>query len=674
MARGKADGYIYVDTKVDGSGFSKGVGRMKKAGVAAAAMIGAAVIAAGAAFIGLSLKAEKAVTAENRIRNIAENMGYLGDEADTVTKRLVEYAEATARATGIDANSIKATQAKLATFSELAATMDETGGAFDRATQAAIDMAAAGFGDAESNAVQLGKALQDPIKGITALNRSGVTFTEQQKEMIQAMVESGDTLGAQNLILQELEKQVGGSAEATADASAKMRASWDLAQERLGKKLLPTFEKLTDWVIDEGIPAFESLVDYLQGLDFSPLVNAFNAIKDAVVPVAEAVIGFDYGGAWDTLAGIVDSLQQSFSWLGEVFADTGSQIKDSLGPAIDSLKLAWESLRPALEYAAMVIGGILAIALGLIIGVINGVARAIAPLIRAIGGIVTIVMSTFNLIKAIFTGDGEKIKEAIAAIGQGIVDVFAGLYGAVAGLLTGFVEGVVAFFSGLYKTLVGASIVPDMIRAIVAWFAKLPAQVGAAVKQLVTAVIGWFTDMASAAVARVATLVTDAVKLVKSLPDKFRAALGTLSSVGRDLVVGLWNGINDKFSWLVGKIRTFASNVTDKLKGFFGIKSPSKLFEREIGVNLALGVGKGFSSSMQDVTRRMASTVNSEVGRLSAGLSLTGGVSYGGLTVHVDARGSEDPAAVEAAGNRGVFAALEEAVRMGRLREGLMTS
>jgi hypothetical protein len=92
--------------------------------------------------------------------------------------------------TGMDNLSIKATEAKLLTFKNLAMTADEVGGAFDRAMLAAIDLAAAGFGTAESNAVQLGKALEDPIKGIAALSKSGVTFTEVEKEKIKAALSS----------------------------------------------------------------------------------------------------------------------------------------------------------------------------------------------------------------------------------------------------------------------------------------------------------------------------------------------------------------------------------------------------------------------------------------------------------------------------------------------------
>ena len=185
---------------------------LKKAALPAALALGAVAAAAS----GMVKAGEAAATANARIAQINESMGLFGNETEKVNERLIAYANTTARATGIDQNSIKATQAKLLTFGALAKSADEVNGAFDRATKAAIDLAAAGFGDAESNAVQLGKALQDPIKGIAALAKSGVSFTAQEKEKIKTLVETNRTLEAQDLILKAIETQVGGTALATA--------------------------------------------------------------------------------------------------------------------------------------------------------------------------------------------------------------------------------------------------------------------------------------------------------------------------------------------------------------------------------------------------------------------------------------------------------------------------
>jgi hypothetical protein len=214
---------------------------LKKAALPAAA----ALAAVGAAAVKMVAAGEAAATSNARIAQINESMGLFGDTTAIVNKRITDYAEATARATGIDQNQIKLAQAKLLTFKELAVSADEAGGAFDRATQAAIDMGAAGFGDAATNAVQLGKALNDPIKGVTALAKSGVTFTEQEKDKIRTLVESNKLLEAQDMVLKAIEQQVGGTALATANDSDKMKVAFSQLSESIGLTLLPLFQKFT---------------------------------------------------------------------------------------------------------------------------------------------------------------------------------------------------------------------------------------------------------------------------------------------------------------------------------------------------------------------------------------------------------------------------------------------
>lgn len=213
---------------------------------------GAAAIGAGYLASRMNAAYEAASTANARITQIATSMNLFGSATGVVSKRLQDLARATALQTGVDANQIKLTEAKLLTFRKLAYTAGEVGGAFDRATKAAIDMAAAGFGEAEQNATQLGKALEDPIKGITALRRSGITFTNEEREQIRVLVEGNNVREAQNLILKAIETQVGGTAVATANASDKMREGFRVVKEEVGKGLAPAFEALSTYAISFG--------------------------------------------------------------------------------------------------------------------------------------------------------------------------------------------------------------------------------------------------------------------------------------------------------------------------------------------------------------------------------------------------------------------------------------
>lgn len=306
--------------------FGKLGGMAKKAGLlvaglgAAGAVVGGKLIAAG----------ENAATSEARISQIAESMGLFGEGTENaatsvkdLTKRLTDLANKTALQTGVDQNQIKLTQAKLLTFKELATTADEVGGAFDRATQVAIDMGAAGFGSAEQNAVQLGKALNDPIKGITALTRSGITFTKKEQELIKTLVESGKQFEAQDMILKAIEAQVGGTAAATANGSDRMRVAFSQLQERLGQYLLPLFEKLTTFVIDKLIPGIEGFV----GLFREEGIGGIGRVVGEAIPKVLEKLK-ELGAA------LIDWVKESLpGWLKKL-GELGQALVDWIGPRI----------------------------------------------------------------------------------------------------------------------------------------------------------------------------------------------------------------------------------------------------------------------------------------------------------------------------------------------------
>ena len=278
-------------------------------GVATAA-VGIGLIKFGADSISAAQNVEQA---NRRLDQVAKSMNLFGAETEKVSQRLIDFAEKNEVLVGVDGEVIKATQAKLLTFKQLAQTADSVGGSFDRATMAALDLAAAGFGSAETNAVQLGKALQDPIKGITALARSGVTFTAQEKEKIKALTESGQILEAQNLILSAIETQVGGTAEATAKASDRMKLAFENILETVGAQLLPVFEDFADEVIaiapeleqglgaaaeqvagilrDQVLPAIQNFTNWLA----SP--QGTQTIKDLAQALVDLIKGFvDFAG------------------------------------------------------------------------------------------------------------------------------------------------------------------------------------------------------------------------------------------------------------------------------------------------------------------------------------------------------------------------------------------
>jgi hypothetical protein len=272
---------------------------LKKAMLPAIASLGA--LAAGAK---VAISAGEAINSANaRVLQINKSMGLFGDETEAVTKRLTDLAEAEGRELGISNLTIKATQAKLLTFKNLAKSANVVGGAFDRANKAALDMAAAGFGESTQNAVQLGKALEDPIKGITALSRSGITFTQQEKDKIRTLVESNNVLAAQDMILQAIEKQVGGTAAATADDTDKMREGFAQFTQSIGMALLPVLEAVTpmllglaNWARENPqlfmvmAGALGAIAASIVAINIAMAMNPITAIAAGVIAVGAALV------------------------------------------------------------------------------------------------------------------------------------------------------------------------------------------------------------------------------------------------------------------------------------------------------------------------------------------------------------------------------------------------
>jgi len=288
---------------------------IKKAAIPAALAVGA-LAAAGKQALAAG---EEVNSANNRILQINTAMGLFGKETEDVTKRIVKLAEAQGTELGISNLTIKATQAKLLTFKNLAKSAKTVGGAFDRANKAALDMAAAGFGSAEGNAVQLGKALENPIKGIAALAKSGVTFTEQEKEKIKTLVESNKMLEAQDMVLKAIEAQVGGTAKATADDTKRMQEGFAQFQQSLGLGLLPILEAVTPVLLGmanwakENPGTFKVLAAAIGAIAISILainaamaLNPISAIAIGVVAlIAGVVLAYK---RFETFRNIVDTI------------------------------------------------------------------------------------------------------------------------------------------------------------------------------------------------------------------------------------------------------------------------------------------------------------------------------------------------------------------------------
>ncbi|BAU99613.1 hypothetical protein [Aurantimicrobium minutum] len=364
--------------------------------------------------------AQAEVEQNARINQIASSMGLFGKNAGEVSQRLIDLAQAQALNKGLDEDAIKNTQAKLLTFKELAATAGDMGGMFDRATMAAMDLAAAGFGSAEGNAVALGKALNDPIQGMASLGRMGVQFTDEQKAMIEAMVTAGDMAGAQALMMKELETQVGGTAEATATNADKMSQSFANFQETLGLLVLPAVEKLAivgadlmNWMADNPVvvqalaialgilaAAFVGVTIATWAMNTALLANPITWIIIGIMALIGAIILLAMN--WDSVvkwistvwAGFVGWITPGIKAIGDVFSAVFNGIGQVIGNVFNGV--VW-LVKSYINTILNLVNGV--------IGALNGVGSFIS---KATGGSIGFKLNKIPLLAngGTITGSG----------------------------------------------------------------------------------------------------------------------------------------------------------------------------------------------------------------------------------------------------------------------------
>lgn len=178
--------------------------------------------------------------------------------------------------------------------------------------------------------------------------------------------------------------------------------------------------------------------------------------------------------ALEPLKPVFEWLGTAFEWLKGVFADFGQILLvfiESLGYVVTGL-----------------LGGVLAGAFNAIVGVIEGA-------IQMISGAVQMIRGYVDLLVGIFTMDGAKIEEAWGKIWSGAKDIYLGFYDVTIGVVVEFVKGIISWFTELWDVLVGHSIVPDTINAIVDWFKSLPGKIFDTVANFVKGIIDKFANL-----------------------------------------------------------------------------------------------------------------------------------------------------------------------------------
>lgn len=394
---------------------------------------------------------------EGKLSNTGGTMVKIAGLTQMTRDQLIGLSKELESVTTFSDEEVLSAENLLLTFTNIGKTV------FPQATKTVLDMAVALGEDTKSASIQLGKALQDPILGVSALRRVGVNFSDDQKEVIKTLVDSGKTLDAQKMILKELSTEFGGSAAAAANTYAgrmkQMKETMDDLKEIFGKFIVDALnpltahlkpildifldfaEKTNNWkttvgLLTKEVPVLGGVIGVLtnvyNGLSktatavFNVLNKLWNAHKTEIMAALDALMPY--------IQGTLNSLWQLFQI---IWSMIGIYVKGALTDLIDfwnvwgagliqSTKGILEFILSAIKLGLDLITGILNIFVDLykgnwkkfwkdVWGTTDAVLKDIAGLITGFGNF---VMGIINGIISAINSIGSKVSSAQSSVGK----------------------------------------------------------------------------------------------------------------------------------------------------------------------------------------------------------------------------------------------------------------
>lgn len=496
--------------------------RMSAVGSTLSVAVTAPLLAAGAAAMKGAQDQAQAMAQVNAA------LASMGPVAQRTSDQLLAASDALELNSLYDGDEIlRKVTANLLTFGNVAGTQ------FDRAQQAAVDLATRMEGDLQGATLMVGKALNDPIKGIAALSRVGIQLSDSQKELIRSMVATGNTAGAQNIILGELERQFGGAAKAAADTDPWRKAQVAIGQagDVIGEALLPIIPKIAD-AVKTVADAFLNLSPGMQEfiiagaavaaavgpvlMVLGSLVSMVGGILPALAPVValigEAGLGAALAAAATAAAPFVAAgVALAAAWvlfgdkIGPVLSALSEKLQATLGPKLmalfetvkATLTALWEGpFGQAIRIVIDVLGD-LGAAYTAILG--EALIRIISALVDTITNAFTIIGDIFNVFAALLRGDfagaWTAMKTLVADVVNGWLTVLNDLVPGASAAMRALYEGIKSWigdrlgalfdwvkgkikevgdaFYNLWDRVVGHSYIPDLFDGIAANAARL---------------------------------------------------------------------------------------------------------------------------------------------------------------------------------------------------------
>ena len=363
--------------------------------------------------------------------------------------------------------------------------------------------------------------------------------------------------------------------------------------------------------------------------DISNLNDVYQAIH--VIQGELGITGTTAKEASTTIQGSVSAMKSAWqNMLTGIATGNTDNIGNLVNNLADSVITASQNILPRVKEIA---NGIVAV-LPQIIGQINenlpmlldsgvqilntlveGIITNLPAIMTGANQIISTLLSTLvSMLPKIIEMGIQLIVSLVQGIGQQLPTLIPQMIDAIVLMVDSFLDNIDLIIDAGIQLLIGLSeglieALPRLIDKIPIIIEKLINAITNNLPKLVEMGITLIVKLGVGLIKAIPQLISKIPQIISSLVNGFKNYFSNMGEVGKNLVSGIWEGIKNAKDWLLGKVKEWCGNILNGIKSFFGIHSPSKVFKDEIGTNLALGLGEGFSNTMKDVSQEMSNSI-----------------------------------------------------------------
>lgn len=251
-------------------------------------------------------------------------------------------------------------------------------------------------------------------------------------------------------------------------------------------------------------------------------------------------------------------------------------------------------------------------ALTLLMAIVDAIPQIIAALITALPSVIdTIINAVIQAIPMLIQAAIQLLMAIVDAIPTILNALQSALPSIITTIINGLIQGLPMLLQGAIQLLMAiVDALPVIIRTLNTQLPQIAATVAGALIKAIPQIYktSWqmFFEVLKALGQLIAKIPGKIGELFSGMASAAANQLSTVVGIGRDIVKGIWDGINNATDWLIGKIRGFCSNALDSIKSFFGIHSPSKVMAEEVGEPMAEGMAEGIEDKEEKVVKAVA--------------------------------------------------------------------